>query len=221
MRAPRSPTLVAPAGRAAQTLKLVILDRDGTINQEREDFVKSADEWLPLPGALEAIARLNHAGWHTVVATNQSGLGRRLFDMAALNAIHEKMNQALAGQGGRIDAVFFCPHAPDEDCECRKPATALFERIGERYGVPLAMVPSVGDSLRDLRAAAAAGCPTHLVRTGNCALLESAQIEQWLQQVPGTRVHADLAAFAEALIGDERRLRGAAGASESDLGALD
>ena len=111
--------------------KLVILDRDGTINQDSDDYVKSADEWVPLPGALEAIARLNHAGWHVVVASNQSGLGRGLFDVAALNAMHTKMHKLLATAGGRIDAVFYCPHSPDEACNCRKPASGLFEQMGK------------------------------------------------------------------------------------------
>ena len=119
-------------------IKLVILDRDGTINEDRDDYVKSADEWVPVPGALEAIARLNHAGWHTVIASNQSGLARGLFDMAALNAIHARMNRELAEVGGRIDAVFFCPHGPDDGCRCRKPLPGLFETIGDRYGVDLA-----------------------------------------------------------------------------------
>ena len=129
-------------------MKLVILDRDGTINHEREDYIKSADEWVPLPGALEAIARLNHAGWHVVVATNQSGIGRGLFDMATLNAMHLKMHQMLAVHGGRIDAVFFCPHTPEDACDCRKPQPGLFRQIGERYGIDLTTVPVVGDSLR-------------------------------------------------------------------------
>ena len=131
-------------------MKLVILDRDGTINEDRDDFVKSPDEWVPIAGSLEAIARLNHAGWHTVVATNQSGLARGLFDMAALNAIHARMNRELAELGGRIDAVFFCPHGPDDGCACRKPLPGLFTMIGERYGVPLREAYAVGDSLRDL-----------------------------------------------------------------------
>ena len=101
-------------------VKLIVLDRDGTINEDREDFVKSADEWVALPGALDAIARLNHAGWHAVLATNQAGLGRGLIDMATLNAIHLKMNAELAKFGGRIDAVFFCPHTELEGCDCRR-----------------------------------------------------------------------------------------------------
>jgi D-glycero-D-manno-heptose 1,7-bisphosphate phosphatase len=202
-------------------MKLIILDRDGTINEDRDDFVKSADEWVPLPGALEAIARLHHAGWHIVLATNQSGLGRGLFDMATLNAIHTKMNQALAKLGGRIDGVFFCPHAPDDHCDCRKPLPGLFTRIGERYGVELADVPSAGDSLRDLQAAAAAGCQPHLVRTGKAGALDAATLARWLEQVPGTQVHADLAAFADQVIQRERDQRHAAGAPASAYGSLE
>lgn len=185
-------------------MKLVILDRDGTINEDRDDFVKSPEEWVALPGALEAIARLNHAGWHTVIATNQSGLARGLFDMAALNAVHARMNRELAAVGGRVDAVFFCPHGPDDGCRCRKPLPGLFEMIGERYGVDLGDAHVVGDSLRDLQAGAAAGCATHLVRTGKGASLDAAA----LGDLPGARVHADLAAFSHALIHDERRERG-------------
>jgi D-glycero-D-manno-heptose 1,7-bisphosphate phosphatase len=202
-------------------MKLVILDRDGTINEDRDDFVKSADEWVPLPGALEAIARLNHAGWHTVVATNQSGLGRGTFDMATLNAMHTKMNQMLAKQGGRIDAVFFCPHAPEDVCSCRKPLPGLFEQIGERFGVSLNDVPAVGDTLRDLQAGAAVGCHPHLVRTGKGERMTDAQIEALCAQVPGTVVHADLAAFAEHLIREERRGRQDTGESDSGFGSLD
>ncbi|WP_280152936.1 D-glycero-beta-D-manno-heptose 1,7-bisphosphate 7-phosphatase [Piscinibacter sp. XHJ-5] len=196
-------------------MKLIILDRDGTINEDRDDFVKSPEEWVPLPGALEAIARLNHAGWHTVLATNQSGLGRGLFDMAMLNAMHVRMNQMLAKHGGRIDAVFFCPHAPEDQCDCRKPLPGLMLLIGERYGLDLGEVHVVGDTLRDVQAGRAAGCPTHLVRTGKCGLLDEAELEVMLQQVPGTKVHADLGAFADAIIQEERLLRGLKGESDS------
>jgi len=202
-------------------VKLIILDRDGTINEDRDDFVKSPDEWVPIPGALEAIARLNHAGWHTVIATNQSGLGRGTFDMSTLNAMHTKMNQLLAKQGGRIDAVFFCPHAPEDACSCRKPLPGLFEQIGERFGVDLADVPVVGDSLRDLQAGAAVGCTPHLVRTGKGAALDATQLEALCAQVPGTVVHADLAAFAEHIIRAERRGRADSGESDSGFGRLD
>jgi len=202
-------------------MKLVILDRDGTINEDRDDFVKSPDEWVPLPGALEAIARLNHAGWHTVIATNQSGIGRGTFDMSTFNAMHAKMNHLLAKQGGRIDAVFFCPHAPDESCTCRKPLPGLFEQIGERFGMSLRDVPVVGDSLRDLQAGVAAGCRPHFVRTGKGARLDDAQLAELCALVPGTVVHADLAAFAEHLVQRQREDRGVTGDHDSGFGRLD
>lgn len=199
-------------------MKLVILDRDGTINEDRDDFVKSPEEWVPLPGALEAIARLNHAGWHAVLATNQSGLGRGLFDMASLNAMHARMNQLLTKHGGRIDAVFFCPHVPEDQCECRKPLPGLMLQIGERYSVDLNEVPFVGDSLRDLEAGAAAGCPTHFVRTGKAAALTDAQVADILKKVPGTKVHDDLSSFADAIIQEERQARGIVGENDSGFG---
>lgn len=201
-------------------VKLVILDRDGTINEDRDDYVKSPDEWVPLPGALEAISRLNHAGWHTVLATNQSGLGRGLFDMASMNAIQLKLNQALALQGGRIDAVFFCPHAPEDGCDCRKPLPGLMHQIAERFGVSLDNTPMVGDNLRDMQAGAAAGCPTHLVLTGKSAGLEGHRLADLLDAVPGTSVHTDLGAFADWLIRQERSQRGETGESDSGFGEL-
>jgi len=179
-------------------LKLVIVDRDGTINQDSDEFVKSADEWSPLPGALEAIARLNHAGWHVVVASNQSGLGRGLFEVSELNDIHSKMHRMLAAVGGRIDAVFYCPHAPGEGCHCRKPEVGLFEQISERYGFGLKGVPAVGDSARDLIAGVAMGCEPHLVLTGKGATYKGRSLPEAFP--PETRVHADLAAFADFLL---------------------
>lgn len=187
-------------------MKLIILDRDGTINEDRDDFVKSPDEWVPLPGALEAIARLNHAGWHTVVATNQSGLGRGTFDMATLNAMHTKMNQMLAKQGGRIDAVFFCPHAPEDACHCRKPEPGLFEQIGDRFGVLLDEVPVAGNALRHVQAGATAGCPPHLLLTGKSEYLRGLADGDGVLSEPvpglpeGTRLHEDLSAFADWLL---------------------
>lgn len=180
-------------------MKLVILDRDGTINVDSDEFIKSPDEWLPLPGALEAIARLNHAGWHVAVASNQSGLGRGLFDVGALNAIHAKMHKALAAYGGRIDAVFYCPHSPDEGCNCRKPASGLFEQIAERFGVDLRLTPVVGDTVRDLQAGSRVGCPPHLVLTGKAASLRGLPLPP--EFPPNTTVHEELAAFADWLIG--------------------
>ena len=146
--------------------RLVILDRDGVINVDSERFIKHPDEWLPIPGSLEGIALLNQAGYRVVVATNQSGVGRGLFDMVTLNAIHEKMMDALARVGGRIEAVFFCPHAQNAGCDCRKPAIGMFVEISQRYSMPLSRVPAIGDSLRDLEAARDAGAMPILVLTG-------------------------------------------------------
>jgi D-glycero-D-manno-heptose 1,7-bisphosphate phosphatase len=177
--------------------KLVILGRDGILNEYRDDHVKAPEEWTPVPGALEAVARLNHAGWHVVVATNQAGIGRGMIDMASVNAIHAHMNQRLMAQGGRVDAVFFCPHTPEEHCDCRKPLPGMMIDIGRRYGVDLKSVPMVCDTLRDLTAARAAGCEPHLVLTGRAARVGDEQLHQMLTQVPGARAHADLAAFVE------------------------
>ena len=179
-------------------MKLVILDRDGTINADSDQYIKSPEEWQPLPGALEAIARMNHAGWHTVIASNQSGLGRGLFDVAALNAMHAKMHKMLSAQGGRIDAVFYCPHTPDEGCRCRKPNPGLFEQIADRFGIDMKGVPVVGDGLRDLQAGAAAGCEPHLVLTGKGAALRGQPLPP--EYPPGTLVHEDLTAFADWLV---------------------
>ncbi len=182
-------------------IKLVILDRDGTINHDSLDFIKTASEWVPLPGALEAIARLNHAGWHVVVASNQSGLGRGLFEVSDLNDIHAKMHTMLAAVGGRIDAVFYCPHAPTEDCRCRKPSPGLFEQISDRYGFGLKGVPTVGDSARDLAAGVAAGCEPHLVLTGKAAGLGGRALPA--EYPAHTKVHENLSAFVDALLNAE------------------
>jgi len=172
-------------------MKLVILDRDGTINHDSDQFIKSPAEWKPIKGSLEAIARLTQAGSRVVVATNQSGIGRGLFDMAALNAIHDTMHRAVHQAGGRIDAIFFCPHAGDANCECRKPKPGMLLEIAKRMNVELEGVPMVGDSLRDLQAAAAAGARPVLVLTGKGRKTRDAG------GLPaGTVVVPDLAAFA-------------------------
>ena len=180
--------------------KLVILGRDGILNEYREDHVKAPEEWVTLAGALEAVARLNHAGWHAVVATNQSGIGRGMIDMAAVNQVHQHLNRLLAAQGGRVDAVFFCPHVPEDHCACRKPMPGLMHDIGQRYGVELARVPMVADTLRDLLAAQAAGCEPHLVLTGRAERLDPAALERIAEQVPATQVHRDLNAFADHML---------------------
>ena len=158
--------LASEAVAQTSALKLIVLDRDGVINRDSEHFIKSPDEWRPIPGSLEAIARLNHAGFRVVVATNQSGIGRGLFDMATMNAIHEKMHKSLALVGGRVDALFYCPHTADSDCECRKPKPGMLKEIGLRFGVEMTGVPCVGDSVRDLEAAEAVGAQPLLVLTG-------------------------------------------------------
>lgn len=182
-------------------MKLVIIDRDGTLCVEREGFLQSPDDWEALPGALDAVAQLNQAGFQVVIAANFPGLGRGLFDMTALNAIHARMNRQLAAAGGRIEAVFFCPHAPDEACDCRKPLPGLFRQIGERFKVDLTQLHAVGNSLADVQAAVAAGCVPHLVLTGRGA---PAQTDPLPPAFPAqTRVHADLAAFAASFIAEQ------------------
>ena len=175
-------------------MKLVILDRDGVINFDSDSLIKSPAEWRAIPGSLEAIAQLNHAGYHVVLATNQSGVGRGLFEVSTLNAIHDKMHRALAQIGGRIDAIFFCPHANDAGCNCRKPRSGLLDEIASRFNVALKGVPCVGDALRDLQAAAAVGATPILVRTGKGVRTEEAG------GLPeGTRIYDDLAAAARAI----------------------
>lgn len=151
---------------ATRSARLIVLDRDGVINHDSEQYIKAPDEWRPIAGSLEAIARLNHAGFRVVVATNQSGVGRGLLDFATLTAIHDKMHRALAQVGGRIDAVFFCPHAADSRCECRKPKPGMLIEIGRRFEVDMMGVPVIGDSLRDLQAAEAVGALPVLALTG-------------------------------------------------------
>ncbi|MCH7510331.1 MAG: D-glycero-beta-D-manno-heptose 1,7-bisphosphate 7-phosphatase [Proteobacteria bacterium] len=146
---------------------LAILDRDGVINFDSDAFIKSPDEWLPIPGSLEAIARLHQAGWRVVVASNQSGIGRGLMDEDALEAIHRRMEQAVTAAGGHFDGIYYCPHHPDEGCKCRKPLPGLLEAIATHFDMSLENVPVIGDSARDLEAADAAGANPVLVLTGN------------------------------------------------------
>lgn len=176
-------------------MKLVILDRDGVINQDSATFIKNPNEWIPIPGSLEAIALLNQQGYRVAVATNQSGIARGYFDMAALNAIHDKMHKALAQVGGRIDALFYCPHAADDRCDCRKPKTGMIEEIGRRFNVELKRVPGVGDALRDLVAFADAGCQPYLVRTG-----KGEETSNLAQLPTHTIVVPDLAAAVQHII---------------------
>ena len=178
-------------------MKLIILDQTGVINQSRETFIKTPEEWIPIPGSLEAIARLTQAGYRVVIVTNQSGIGRGLLDMATYNAINDKMYRAVNHAGGRIDAIFFCPHTNADQCACRKPATGMFDEITQRYGVNLKNVAAVGDSLKDLQAADAAGAIPLLVLTGN------GQKTRADNELPvNTRIFENLAAVAGALAGE-------------------
>ncbi|MGC2458599.1 MAG: D-glycero-beta-D-manno-heptose 1,7-bisphosphate 7-phosphatase [Gallionellaceae bacterium] len=176
-------------------MKLIILDRDGVINYDSAQFIKSPEEWKPIPGSLEAIARLCQADYHVVVATNQSGVGRGLFDMSMLNAIHDKMHRAVAQAGGRIDAVFFCPHTAEANCNCRKPRSGMIEEVAERYNMNLQGVPAVGDSLRDLESTARLGAQPILVLTGKGA---RTQAKGGLPE--GTLIYPDLAAAVATLV---------------------
>ncbi len=175
-------------------MKLIILDRDGVINVDSVQFIKSPEEWKPIPGSLEAIAKLNQWGWRVVVASNQSGVGRGLFGMDTLNAINGKMVKSLAQVGGRLDAIFFCPHAADSTCDCRKPKPGMFKQIAERFNVDLTGVPAVGDSLRDLQAALAVGCQPYLVLTG-----KGEKTKQEPDLPEQTRIYPDLAAVVAEL----------------------
>ena len=176
-------------------MKLIILDQAGVINQSSDTFIKSPDEWIPIPGSLEAVARLTHSGYRVIIATNQSGIGRGLLDMATYNAINDKMYKAVNQAGGRIDAIFFCPHGSMDKCSCRKPATGLFDEIMQRYGVNLSNVPAIGDSLKDLQAAVAAGAIPILVLTGK------GQTTRTEKEMPAhTQIFENLAMAVDALV---------------------
>jgi D-glycero-D-manno-heptose 1,7-bisphosphate phosphatase len=176
-------------------MKLIILDRDGVINEDSDEYIKSPEEFIPIPGSLEAITRLNHAGYMVLVATNQSGIARGLFSMETLNQIHDKLKQLLNAYGGRIDGIFFCPHGPEDKCHCRKPQPGLYEEIAQRLDIDLFEVPAVGDSLRDLQAAQLVGATPILVRTGKG--------ERTLDKgegLEGIAVYADLADYVDHLL---------------------
>jgi len=177
-------------------MRLIILDRDGVINEDSDAYIKSPDEFVPIPGSIEAIARLSQAGWRIAVATNQSGVARGYYDLAMLQRIHDKLHRLLAAQGGQVEAIFFCPHGPEDNCDCRKPKPGLFREIEQRLQVSLQGVPAIGDSLRDLQAAQAVGASPILVRTGKG--------ERTLakgQGLAGIPVYADLFAAVDDLLG--------------------
>jgi D-glycero-D-manno-heptose 1,7-bisphosphate phosphatase len=177
-----------------ETRPLLVLDRDGVINEDSDQYIKSPDEWRAIPGSLEAIAELCHEGWQVFVATNQSGLARGLFDLPTLHAIHRKMNDAIEEAGGALSGIFFCPHGPDAGCLCRKPAPGLLQDLSRRLGRPLKGVPVVGDSLRDLAAAHTVGAQPVLVLTGRGQETLAAQDTKPLP--PGTLIFDSLASVS-------------------------
>ncbi len=178
-------------------MKLIVLDRDGVINEDSDAYIKSPDEWVPVPGSLEAIARLNRAGYVVTVATNQSGLARGYFDLETLSAIHKRMDDALELVGGRVDAVFYCPHGPMAKCECRKPKPGLLWDISDRFETRMDGVPVIGDSLRDLQSACVVNANPILVRTGKGEKTATMLVESDLADTP---VYKDLASAVDELL---------------------
>lgn len=177
-------------------MKLVILDRDGVINEDSDDYIKSADEWIPIEGSLEAIARLNQSGYYVAVVSNQSGIARGLFSIEALHGMHEKMNHLLQRHGGHVDVVSFCPHGPDDGCPCRKPSPGMLLQLADRLGIDLRGVPFVGDTLSDVQAATRSGATPVLVRTG-----KAEQLLQEREKLPeSVQVFDDLRAFVDQLL---------------------
>ena len=175
--------------------RYIILDRDGVINEDSDDYIKSPEEWIPIPGSLEAIARLEHAGYSVAVATNQSGIARGLFTEQDLNAMHRKLHHELARMGAHIDLIAWCPHGPGEGCSCRKPAPGLYQQLASRWEVDLSGMPVVGDSLRDLQAAVSVGASPILVRTG-----KGRKTEEQLQELGNVPVFDNLEQVAAALL---------------------
>ncbi|NOQ88711.1 MAG: D-glycero-beta-D-manno-heptose 1,7-bisphosphate 7-phosphatase [Gammaproteobacteria bacterium] len=178
-------------------MKVIVIDRDGVINHDSDAYIKSAEEWLPIDGSLEAISRLNHAGYTVVVASNQSGLSRGYFDIEALSSMHRKMDAMLAKVGGEVDAVFYCPHGPDDSCDCRKPKPGMLLDIGQRYNVPLSEVIFIGDSISDIKAASNANSQAMLVRTGKGEKAEKILQVEGKGSIP---IFDDLAAAVTAIL---------------------
>lgn len=176
-------------------MKLIILDRDGVINYDSDEYIKSPDEWHPIPGSLEAIARLNQADYRVIVVTNQSGIARGLFDLSTLHEIHAKMYRLLAEVGANVEAIFYCPHVSENECNCRKPRPGMFHQIANRLGISLTNVPAIGDSLRDLQAAIAAGAKPILVLTG-----KGRRTLQDLTEFGDVPVYEDLASVVDAIL---------------------
>lgn len=175
-------------------MKVVVLDRDGVINQDSDSYIKSPDEWLAIDGSIDAIVALSKAGYRVVVATNQSGIGRKLFDEYALARIHSKLCSMVEESGGFIDGIFYCPHTPDEDCQCRKPKTGLLQQIEAEFACSLKGACFIGDSYKDIQAALTFGCKPILVRTGKGAMTER-RIQQ--EKLTDVAVYDDLASAVQ------------------------
>ncbi|WP_239482222.1 D-glycero-beta-D-manno-heptose 1,7-bisphosphate 7-phosphatase [Pseudomonas insulae] len=177
-------------------MKLLILDRDGVINQDSDAYIKSVAEWIPIPGAIEAIARLSQAGWTVAVATNQSGLARGYYDVATLEAMHSRLRQLVAEQGGELGLIVYCPHGPDDGCACRKPKPGMLQQIAAHYQVSLEGIWFVGDSSGDLEAARAVDSQPVLVKTGKGERTLGKPLP------PGVLIFDDLAAVADQLVNE-------------------
>lgn len=178
-------------------MKLIILDRDGVINEDSDEYIKSPHEWRPIAGSLEAIALLNQHGYTVTVATNQSGIARGYYNLDTLAQIHQKMHAAVHALGGTIDSVFYCPHGPDDDCDCRKPKPGLLHQIKTHYGISLENVPVIGDSWRDLQAAIAVNAKPFLVLTGKGLKTQQAYLDSLTKE--HIRVFSDLLSFANTI----------------------
>ena len=179
-------------------MKLIILDRDGVINQDSDEYIKSPEEFIPIPGSIEAMARLHRAGYRIAIATNQSGIARGYFDVQTLNHMHEKLLRLLSAQGGQVDGIFYCPHGPEDDCDCRKPKAGLLRDIQRRFNVNMSGVYAVGDSLRDLQAARSVGAIPILVRTG-----KGERTIKKKEGLEGVLIYKDLAEFVDELLAQE------------------
>ena len=178
-------------------MRIVVLDRDGVINHDSPHYIKAVDEWFPIQGSIEAIASLSSAGYKIAIATNQSGLGRELFDQFALEEIHGKLQQLVEDAGGLVDGIFYCPHLPTDNCSCRKPGVGLLQQIETEFDCSLSGVPFIGDSVKDLQAASAFGCVPVLVRTGNGAVTEKSLLHEGLEDVA---IYDNLAAVVENML---------------------
>jgi len=182
-------------------MKYIVLDRDGVINEDSDAYIKSPEEFIPIPGSLEAITRLNKADYKIIVSTNQSGIARHYFTEATLEKMHEKLNNLLANQGGELEEIYYCPHGPDDDCDCRKPKPGMLNQIISKFTIAPAELIVIGDSLRDLQSALAVGAQPVLVETGKGQKTKLAI--KTLPELAGTPVYKDLSTAVDAILNNE------------------